>query len=45
MSVKGYRTPSWFRMKGFANKKQAKVVGKDKGKASKSRRLEGRETR
>jgi hypothetical protein len=44
MSVKGYRIPSWFRMKGFANKKQTKV-GKGKPKDSKSRRLEGRETR
>jgi hypothetical protein len=44
MSVKGYRTPSWFRMKGFANKKQTKV-GKDKPRVPKSRRLEERETR
>jgi hypothetical protein len=44
MSVKGYRTPSWFRMKGFANKKQTKP-DKDKPKVSKSKRLEGRETR
>ena len=44
MSVKGYRTPSWFRMKGFANKKQTKV-GKDKPRVSQSKRLEGRETR
>ncbi len=22
--MKGYRTPSWFRMKGFTHKKQAK---------------------
>jgi hypothetical protein len=44
MSVKGYRTPSWFRMKGFANKKQTRSA-KDKTKVSKSKRLEGRETR
>lgn len=44
MSVKGYRTPSWFRMKGFANKKQTKM-GKGKPGASKSRRSEGSETR
>ncbi len=44
MSVKGYRTPSWFRMKGFANKKQTKP-DKDKPKVSKSKRLAGRETR
>ena len=44
MSVKGYRTPSWFRMKGFANKKQTKT-DKDKPKVSKSKRLPGRETR
>jgi len=44
MSVKGYRTPSWFRMKGFANKKQAKA-GKDKPKAAKSRRTAGKEER
>ena len=44
MSVKGYRTPSWFRMKGFANKKQTKP-DKDKTKVSKSKRLAGRETR
>ena len=44
MSVKGYRTPSWFRMKGFANKKQAKL-GKDKPKPSKSKRVTGREVR
>ena len=44
MSVKGYRTPSWFRMKGFANKKQTKG-GKDKPKVSKSKRSEGSETR
>jgi hypothetical protein len=31
-------------MKGFANKKQPKV-GKDRSKASKSKRLEGREMR
>jgi len=44
MSVKGYRTPSWFRMKGFANKKQTKP-DKDKPKVSKSKRLAGREVR
>ncbi len=44
MSVKGYRTPSWFRMKGFANKKQTKA-GKDKPKVSKPKRFEGRETK
>ena len=44
MSVKGYRTPSWFRMKGFANKKQAKLE-KDKPKLSKSKRVAGREGR
>jgi len=44
MSVKGYRTPSWFRMKGFANKKQTKP-DKDKPKVSKSKRLTGREVR
>ena len=44
MSVKGYRTPSWFRMKGFANKKQAKA-GKDKPKISKSKHAAGREVR
>ena len=42
MSVKGYRTPSWFRMKGFANKKQAKA-DKDKPRVSKSKRIAGRE--
>ena len=44
MSVKGYRTSSWFRMKGFANKKQTKP-NKDKPKVSKSKRLAGREVR
>ncbi len=44
MSVKGYRTPSWFRMKGFANKKKAKLE-KDKPKVPKSKRAEGREER
>jgi hypothetical protein len=44
MSVKGYRTPSWFRMKGFANKKQAKLE-KDKPKVAKSKRVTGREVR
>jgi hypothetical protein len=44
MSVKGYRTPSWFRMKGFASKKRAKA-DRDKLKVSKSKRVTGRELR
>ncbi len=33
--MKGYRTPSWFRMKGLLSKKQAKAQSK-KPKVSKS---------
>lgn len=44
MSVKGYRTPSWFRMKGFANKKRAKAA-KERIKISKFKRVEGREAK
>jgi hypothetical protein len=40
--MKGYRTPSWFRIKGFIDKKQARIQ-KDRGKAPKSKRDEGRE--
>jgi hypothetical protein len=34
--MKGYRTPSWFRMKGFLQKKQAKSL-KNKPRAAKTR--------
>jgi hypothetical protein len=34
--MKGYRTPSWFRMKGFLQKKQAKTR-KDKPRLSKTK--------
>jgi len=42
--MKGYRTPSWFRIKGFIDKKQARIQ-KDRGKAPKSKRAEGREVK
>jgi hypothetical protein len=44
ITMKGYRTPSWFRIKGFVDKKQAKIQ-KDRGKAPKSKRAEGREVK
>jgi len=34
--MKGYRTPSWFRMKGFLQKKQAKTL-KDKPRPGKTK--------
>lgn len=39
--MKGYRTPSWFRMKGIAKKKQAKA-GMNRRRASKNKRVAGR---
>jgi len=44
IAVKGYRTPSWFRIKGFVDKKQAKTQ-KERVKAPKSKRAEGREVK
>ena len=44
IAVKGYRTPSWFRIKGFVDKKQAKTQ-KERVKAPKSKHAEGREVK
>jgi len=40
--MKGYRTPSWFRMKGFAGKKKAKAQKGEPGRVRPGRRAGGK---